>query len=235
MKSNLWAFVLVSGPGPFELWVNCSHTPTVHTTTFSRFPYNCFQVWALIFCQHTIHQVIWPSPGNLTLSHVIVSSGNNKQKKTPSSLGYPLLVCDKKLYFPKDSISRYHHPLHPKTSGSHKESYYIQLEGYLHQANSNYPFLSDKTLYLVPWQNSRSGVLQLWLLPHELVICHKGPRVNHTRECVIPRMCIQHIKHVWTWMRTVPTKFLCESCVAHVHSEKVFFNVTTTSNFCWQD
>ena len=37
-KNNLWAFVLVSGLSPFEPRVDC---------------------------QHTIHQVIWPSPGTL--------------------------------------------------------------------------------------------------------------------------------------------------------------------------
>jgi len=33
-----------------------SHTPTVQFTTISRFPYNFFRMWPLIFCQHTIHQ-----------------------------------------------------------------------------------------------------------------------------------------------------------------------------------
>jgi len=43
----------------------CSHTPIVHLTTISRFPYKKIRISPLIFCQHTIHQVIWPSLGNL--------------------------------------------------------------------------------------------------------------------------------------------------------------------------
>ena len=43
----------------------CSRTPTVHITTISRFLYNFFQTWPLILGQHTIHQVIWPSPCTL--------------------------------------------------------------------------------------------------------------------------------------------------------------------------
>jgi len=49
---------------PSQLSV-CSHTPTLLATTISRFPYNFFQIWPFIFCQHTIHQVIWPSLGTL--------------------------------------------------------------------------------------------------------------------------------------------------------------------------
>jgi len=60
----------------FQDWANlassqlsvCSYTPTVHSTTISRFPYNFFRMWPLIFCQHKIHQVIWPSPGTLAES-----------------------------------------------------------------------------------------------------------------------------------------------------------------------
>jgi len=44
---------------PSQLSV-CSHTPIVHSTTFSRFPHKFFRMWPHIFCQHTIHQVIWP-------------------------------------------------------------------------------------------------------------------------------------------------------------------------------
>ena len=43
----------------------CSHTPTVHLKTISWFPNIFLRMWPLIFCQHTIHQVIWPSPGTL--------------------------------------------------------------------------------------------------------------------------------------------------------------------------
>ena len=42
-----------------------SHTPTVLATTISRFPYNFFQILPLVFCQHKIHRVMWPSPGTL--------------------------------------------------------------------------------------------------------------------------------------------------------------------------
>jgi len=36
-------------------------------------------MWPLIFCQHTIHQVIWPSPGALVLSTIF------GQIRTPKS------------------------------------------------------------------------------------------------------------------------------------------------------
>jgi len=56
---------------PSQLSV-CSHSPTVHYTTISWFPYNCFRMRPLIFCQHTIHQVIWPSPGTLVTKQDLV-------------------------------------------------------------------------------------------------------------------------------------------------------------------
>ena len=67
-KSILWVFLSVSGLALFGLWVKlsvCSHTPTVHLKTTSRFEIHFFPMWPLIFCQHTIHQVIWTSPGTL--------------------------------------------------------------------------------------------------------------------------------------------------------------------------
>ena len=67
-KSILWVFVLVSGLALFGLWIKlsvCSHTPTVQLKTISWFPNNIFLMRPLIFWQHTIHQVIWPSPGTL--------------------------------------------------------------------------------------------------------------------------------------------------------------------------
>ena len=55
---------LVPGMRPFALWVNCLYaptTPTVHSTTISRFPYNFFPRVAPHFLVIMIHQVIWPS------------------------------------------------------------------------------------------------------------------------------------------------------------------------------
>jgi len=59
-----WAHEPIWAPSQLSV---CSHTPTVHSTTISRFPYSFFRMWPLIFCQHTIHQVIWPSPGTLCI------------------------------------------------------------------------------------------------------------------------------------------------------------------------
>jgi len=46
----------------------CSHTPTVYSTTISRFTCNIFSEWPLNFFVSTIHLVIWPSPGTLKLA-----------------------------------------------------------------------------------------------------------------------------------------------------------------------
>jgi len=48
--------------------VNCPYaptTPTVHSTTISRFLRTFFTEWPLILVVITIHQLIWPSPGTL--------------------------------------------------------------------------------------------------------------------------------------------------------------------------
>jgi len=43
-----------------------SPTPTPPLFTLQLFlNYNFFRIWPLIFCQHTIYQIIWPSPGTL--------------------------------------------------------------------------------------------------------------------------------------------------------------------------
>jgi len=55
---------LVSGMGTFGPWVNCPYaptTPTVHSTTISRFLCIFFPRMDSIFLVSTIHQVIWPS------------------------------------------------------------------------------------------------------------------------------------------------------------------------------
>jgi len=59
---------LVLGLSPFEPRVNCPYTPTAHSKVISRFLCNFFSTWPLIFCQHTIHQVIWHCPGTLVTS-----------------------------------------------------------------------------------------------------------------------------------------------------------------------
>jgi len=64
-----WAFVFVISTEP--IWAPsqlslCTHTPTAHSTAISRFLCNFFFKQPLIFCQHTIHQVIWPGPGTLS-------------------------------------------------------------------------------------------------------------------------------------------------------------------------
>jgi len=69
-KKILWAFVFGSRTEP--IWAPshlslCIHTPTAHPTAISRFSFNFFAQWPHICCQHTIHQVIWPSPGTLPL------------------------------------------------------------------------------------------------------------------------------------------------------------------------
>jgi len=66
---------LVPGMGAFGPWVNCPYaptTPTVHSTTISRFHFRefIFPEWPLIFLVITIHQIIWPSPGTLGRAHV---------------------------------------------------------------------------------------------------------------------------------------------------------------------
>jgi len=71
IKDILWAFVFGSRTEP--IWAPsqlslCNHTPTAGSKAISRFSYNFFPKWPLIFCQHTIHQVIWPSRGTLTPS-----------------------------------------------------------------------------------------------------------------------------------------------------------------------
>ena len=43
----------------------CTHSPTAHSSAISRFACNFFPKWPLIFGQHTVHPVIWPSPGTL--------------------------------------------------------------------------------------------------------------------------------------------------------------------------
>ena len=65
-KSILWSFVFGSRTEP--IWAPsqlslCTHTPTARSTAISRSPCDFFPAWPLIFCQHTIHQVILPSPG----------------------------------------------------------------------------------------------------------------------------------------------------------------------------
>jgi len=58
---------LVLGLGTFGTWVNCpyaSTTPPIHCTTISRYLCNFFPWMAPQFFWSTIHQVIWPSPGN---------------------------------------------------------------------------------------------------------------------------------------------------------------------------
>ena len=63
-----WAFVFGSRTEP--IWAPsqlslCTHTPTAHLTVNFPFPCIFFPKWPRIFCQHAIHQVIWPSPGTL--------------------------------------------------------------------------------------------------------------------------------------------------------------------------
>jgi len=67
-KTFFERFYLVLGLCTFEPWVNCPcapTTPTVHSTTISRFLCNFFPRLAPHFLIITIHQVIWPSPGTL--------------------------------------------------------------------------------------------------------------------------------------------------------------------------
>ena len=52
-KKFFWSICISFRTGPlFGLWVNlsvCSHAPTVYQTTISRFLYNFFRMWPLIF------------------------------------------------------------------------------------------------------------------------------------------------------------------------------------------
>jgi len=65
---NSWLSFSICSVPPF------SHTPTVLVSTISRFQYNFFQICPPIFCQHTIHQVIWPSPGTLTRTRIFTKN-----------------------------------------------------------------------------------------------------------------------------------------------------------------
>jgi len=45
--------------------------PHHHCSPYNYFSISVqfFRMWPLIFCQHTIHQIIWPSPGTLVKAH----------------------------------------------------------------------------------------------------------------------------------------------------------------------
>ena len=68
-KSFFKRLYLVLGLSQFEPRVNCPYAPTPCSTAISQFLCIFFPKWPLIFCQHTIHQVIWPGPGSLDPSY----------------------------------------------------------------------------------------------------------------------------------------------------------------------
>jgi len=82
----------------------CDHplhtTPTVHSTTISRFPCNFFPEWPLIFLVISIHQVIWPSPGTLATSPAgkLLRTDLTEWGKKPTSSLTAALIFDRKIF-----------------------------------------------------------------------------------------------------------------------------------------
>ena len=54
---------LVLRLNPFEPRVKCPYAPTPPPLAHSYFLISVQFMWPLVFCQHTIHPVIWQSPG----------------------------------------------------------------------------------------------------------------------------------------------------------------------------
>jgi len=71
---------VVLGLSPFEPRVKCPYTPTLPPLTrklFLDFRAIVFPSGPSFFYQHTIHQVIWPSPGTLRPTEIITETWEN--------------------------------------------------------------------------------------------------------------------------------------------------------------
>ena len=116
--TQIWGGKLGRNPGktdPEPIWAPsqlsvCSHTPTVQSTTISRFPYNYFRMWPLIFCQHTIYEVIWPIPGTLPGTRYIPALSTLWEKLSEKLAWSGLNLLSKRC----DFASQNHHGPHSK-------------------------------------------------------------------------------------------------------------------------